>query len=189
MGPEGIADMRKVLGVTAAAAAALALLSCNRPPRQQEAVYAPPPAQTYGNASHAHADMRPAPPPQSYGRAPYGRADVPPQIPPPRVYGGSPYGRADVLPQVSPPHGYGGASYGRADVPQQDQQLVWKSSPRWATIKSNAKREDHAGPAKRDAQSKLRLAQAKAAKVGVENLTGEDIEGLSSAELKELRGY
>jgi hypothetical protein len=169
MGPEGIADMRKVLGVTAAAAAALALLSCNRPPRQQEAVYAPPPAQTYGNASYAHADMRPAPPPQSYGRAPYGRADVPPQIPPPRVHGGSPYGRADV--------------------PQQDQQLVWKSSPRWATIKSNAKREAHAGPAKRDAQSKLRLAQAKAAKVGVENLTGEDIEGLSSAELKELRGY
>jgi hypothetical protein len=169
MGPEGIADMRKVLGVTAAAAAALALLSCNRPPRQQEAVYAPPPAQTYGNASYAHADMRPAPPPQSYGRAPYGRADV--------------------LPQVSPPHAYGGASYGRADVPQQDQQLVWKSSPRWATIKSNAKREAHAGPAKRDAQSKLRLAQAKAAKVGVENLTGEDIEGLSSAELKELRGY
>jgi hypothetical protein len=161
--------MCKVLGVTAAAAAALALLSCNRPPRQQEAVYAPPPAQTYGNASHAHADMRPAPPPQSYGRAPYGRADVPPQIPPPRVHGGSPYGRADV--------------------PQQDQQLVWKSSPRWATIKSNAKREAHAGPAKRDAQSKLRLAQAKAAKVGVENLTGEDIEGLSSAELKELRGY
>ena len=66
---------------------------------------------------------------------------------------------------------------------------MWKSSPRWATIENNAKREADAGPVKHDAPSKLRLAQAKAAKVGVENLTGEDIEGLSSAELKELRGY
>ena len=67
---------------------------------------------------------------------------------------------------------YGGAPYGRADVSEQEQRLVWKSSPRWATIKRNAKREADTGTAKQDAQSKLKLAQAKAAKVGVENLDG-----------------
>jgi hypothetical protein len=37
--------------------------------------------------------------------------------------------------------------------------------------------------------AKFKAAQAKATKVGVENLTKEDIDGLSSAQLKELRGY
>jgi hypothetical protein len=36
---------------------------------------------------------------------------------------------------------------------------------------------------------KFKAAQAKATKVGVENLTKEDIDGLSSVQLKELRGY
>ena len=38
-------------------------------------------------------------------------------------------------------------------------------------------------------EAKFKAAQAKATKVGVENLTKEDIDGLSSAQLKELRGY
>jgi hypothetical protein len=38
-------------------------------------------------------------------------------------------------------------------------------------------------------QAKFKAAQAKATNVGVENLTKEDIDGLSSAQLKELRGY
>ena len=179
--------MRKVLCVTAAAVAGLALLSCNRPPPPQRVVYAPPAAQAYGDGSYARADLPPVSPPQTYGSAPYGRADVPPQLPPARVYGGATYGRADVPPRLPPPRAYGATNYGRTDAPQEDQRLVWKSSPRWATTKSNAKRE--AAPAKQNPPSKLKLAQAKAAKVGVENLTGEDIEGLSSAELKELRGY
>jgi hypothetical protein len=37
--------------------------------------------------------------------------------------------------------------------------------------------------------AKFKAAQAKATKVGVENLTKEDIDGLNSAQLKELRGY
>lgn len=37
--------------------------------------------------------------------------------------------------------------------------------------------------------AKFKAVQAKATKVGVENLTKEDIDGLSSAQLKELRGY
>lgn len=158
--------MRKVVHVTAVAAAGLVLLACNRPPERQAVAYAPlPPAQTYGNASYAHAGMPPALPPRTYGGAPYGRADVPPQVP--------------------PPHAYDDASNGRTDVPQQDQRLVWKSSPRWATVKGEA----NAPAVKRVSQTKFKDAQAKAAEVGVENLTGEDIAGLTPAQIKQLRGY
>ena len=158
--------MRKVVHVTAVAAAGLVLLACNRPPERQAVAYAPlPPAQTYGNASYAHAGMPPALPPRTYGGAPYGRADVPPQVP--------------------PPHAYDDASNGRADVPQQNQRLVWKSSPRWATVKGEA----NAPAVKRVSQTKFKDAQAKAAEVGVENLTGEDIAGLTPAQIKQLRGY
>ena len=158
--------MRKVVHVTAVAAAGLVLLACNRPPERQAAAYAPlPPAQTYGNGSYAHAGMPPALPPRTYGGAPYGRADVPPQVP--------------------PPHAYDDASDGRADMPQQEQRLVWKSSPRWATVKGEA----NAPAVKRVSQTKFKDAQAKAAEVGVENLTGEDIAGLTPAQIKQLRGY
>ena len=37
--------------------------------------------------------------------------------------------------------------------------------------------------------AKLKAAQAKAAKVGVENLTERDIDGLSFEQIKKLRGY
>ena len=158
--------MRKVVHVTAVAAAGLVLLACNRPPERQAVAYAPPPpAQTYGNGSYARADMPPALPPRTYGGAPYGRADIPPQVP--------------------PPHAYDDASNGRADVPQQDQRLVWKSSPRWATVKGEA----NTPAVKRVPQTKFKYAQAKAAEVGVENLTGEDIAGLTPAQIKQLRGY
>jgi hypothetical protein len=43
--------------------------------------------------------------------------------------------------------------------------------------------------AKPDPQVSFKAAQAKAAKVGVENLTKEDIEGLAPAPITELRGY
>ena len=109
---------------------------------------------------------------------------MPPALPP-RTYGGAPYGRADVPPQVPPPHANDDASYGRADVPQQEQRLVWKSSPRWATVKG----EVHTPAVKRVSQTKFKDAQAKAEKVGVENLTGEDIAGLTPAQIKQLRGY
>ena len=178
--------MRKVVHVTAVAAAGLVLLACNRPPERQAVAYAPPPpAQTYGNGSYARADMPPALPPRTYGGAPYGRADVPPQVPPPHAYSDASNGRADVPQQVPPPHTYDGASYGRADVPQQDQRLVWKSSPRWATVKGEA----NTPAVKRVPQTKFKDAQAKAAEVGVENLTGEDIAGLTPAQIKQLRGY
>jgi hypothetical protein len=70
-------------------------------------------------------------------------------------------------------------------MPDQDQRLVWKSSPRWATAKPKA----NTGVVKRDTQAKFKEVQAKAAEVGVENLTNEDIDGLTLAEVKQLRGY
>ena len=39
------------------------------------------------------------------------------------------------------------------------------------------------------AEAKFKAAQAKAKREGVENLTQKDIEGLSYAQLKQLRGY
>ena len=42
---------------------------------------------------------------------------------------------------------------------------------------------------KQDPQAKFKRARAKAAKVGVENLSKEDVDGLTPAQLKELRGY
>ena len=40
-----------------------------------------------------------------------------------------------------------------------------------------------------EAEAKFKAAQAKAAKVGVENLTARDIDGLSFEQIKQLRGY
>jgi hypothetical protein len=40
-----------------------------------------------------------------------------------------------------------------------------------------------------DPQAKFKAAQAKAAKVGLENLSEEDVDGLNPAQLKELRDY
>jgi hypothetical protein len=40
-----------------------------------------------------------------------------------------------------------------------------------------------------DLEAKFKAAQAKAKKIGVENLTKDDIAGLSPAQLKVLRGY
>ena len=189
--------MRQVRRVLAVAAAGLTLLSCNRPPRPQEVVYAPPPPAQYGDASDGRVYVPPAPPPPTHGSASYGRAGIPPQYPPRRTYDSAPYGRADVPPQYPatqygrrapqhpPARGDGSTPYARADMPDQDQRLVWKSSPRWATAKSKA----NIGVVKRDTQAKFKEVQAKAAEVGVENLTNEDIDGLNLAEVKQLRGY
>jgi hypothetical protein len=59
-----------------------------------------------------------------------------------------------------------------------------RASPRWATVKKT-----RTSTAKSDALAKFKAAQEKAAKVGVENLTKEDIEGLSSVQITALRGY
>lgn len=63
--------------------------------------------------------------------------------------------------------------------------MVWRPSPRWAAVK----KKPRTSGAKPDPQAKFKAAQAKAAKVGVENLTKEDIEGLTLEQIKDLRGY
>jgi hypothetical protein len=40
-----------------------------------------------------------------------------------------------------------------------------------------------------DSEAKFKAAQAKAEKLGVHTLTKQDIEGLSYAQIKQLRGY
>jgi len=46
-----------------------------------------------------------------------------------------------------------------------------------------------ATPVKQDPSAKFKAAQAKAKRVGVEQLTQKDIEGLSYEQIKQLRGY
>ena len=60
---------------------------------------------------------------------------------------------------------------------------------RASTSASDPKRTSKPPLVKQGPQDKFKAAQAKAAKVGVENLSKEDVDGLSPAQLKELRGY
>ena len=50
---------------------------------------------------------------------------------------------------------------------------------------------DHNGATSKTADlgAKLKAAKAKAEEVGVENLSDKDVEGLTQAQLRELRGY
>ena len=94
--------------------------------------------------------------------------------PPPVVY---------APPPLAP---YGKSNYARSETPPQPTaHMVWRTSKRWAAVKTGA-RTSAVG---QDSQAKFKAAQAKAAKVGVENLTKDDIDGLNVAQLKELRGY
>jgi hypothetical protein len=45
------------------------------------------------------------------------------------------------------------------------------------------------GADEQEAEVKFKAAQAKAKKVGVHQLTQDDIDGLSLAQIKQLRGY
>jgi hypothetical protein len=116
-------------------------------------------------------------------------------VPPPPVY--VPYYRpplpssAYYRRQPSPPTysrrpsvPFGESDYAEAP-PQVGSQMVRSTSPSWAAVKK-ATRTSTAKPAP---LAKFKAAQAKAAKVGVENLKKEDIEGLTQAQIAELRGY
>jgi hypothetical protein len=102
----------------------------------------------------------PLPPPVGYASAP------PPMINSPRpsaAYGNSPDARSEA---------------------RTANHLVWRTSPRWAAVKGKAPTV-----VKQDPQAKFEAAKAKATKVGVENLSKDDVDGLNLAQLKELRGY
>ena len=191
--------MRQVLRVLAAAAAGLALLSCNRPPRPQEVVYAPPPPPSYGSASDGGVYVPPAPAADLWQRFLWtsGRSATISAAAELRQRPLWTSGRPATVSRDAELRQRRGPATAPADAELwqrslwtsghagSDQRLVWKSSPRWATAKPKAK----TSVVKRDPQAKFKAAQAKAAEVGVENLTKEDIDGLNLAEIKQLRGY
>ena len=165
--------MRKVLRGAAIAAVGAGLLSCApRPPAAAEPL--PPPVAYAPSSPVVHAPLPPPagylPPPDSYAPPPTGYA------PPP------PYGEQAERQQYGapPPRQYG------APPPQTDPaQLGWRASPRWATVK----RQPSTGAVKKDPQAKFKAAQAKAEKLGVHTLTEQDIAGLTTAQITEIRGY
>jgi hypothetical protein len=159
--------VRRVSRGAAAVAIGAALLACSRsqPPAEYASGLEPLP-QDYGSDT-----VEPASPVM---RAPL-RSTYDSAVPPPDSYMPPPSSR-----RPDP-------AYGAADIPQEGApQMVWRASPRWAKIKNR----DSADSAKRNSrQAKFEAARAKADEVGIENLSQDDIEGLSAEQLKELRGY
>jgi hypothetical protein len=74
---------------------------------------------------------------------------------------------------------YGRSTYARSETPPQSDTLMVLQSSRRAAVKTKSP----------DPEDKFKAVQAKAEKIGVENLTEDDIAGLSPAQLKVLRGY
>ena len=157
--------MRKVLRGAAIAAVGVGLLSCApRPPAAAEPL--PPPVAYAPSSPVVHA---PLPPPAGY-------------LPPPDSYAPAPTGSA-------PPPAYGDQAerqqYGAPPQQADPSRLVWRTSPRWATVKRGAS----TGAVKKDPEAKFKAAQAKAEKLGVHTLTEQDIAGLTPAQITQIRGY
>jgi hypothetical protein len=113
----------------------------------------------------------PPPPPYYYGPVVYG--------PPPYDY----YGPDVSVPPQAIPHAY---SYrAPAHTPRDASTHRQRSgATRSTTVKTGT------GAVERESEAKFKAAQAKAEKLGgVQNLTKQDIDGLSSEQLKQLRGY
>ncbi|MGB6388783.1 MAG: hypothetical protein WBF23_04785 [Methyloceanibacter sp.] len=144
--------------------------------------YAPPPPVGYapGPAPYSRSSYAPPPPrpPSSYGRSSYAQSVAPRDIRPPAPMNAPP----------PPPPAYGRSPSAQDGRPQQDARLEWRASPRWATTNA-AKKKAPASAPKPDPEAKFKAAQAKAEEVGVENLTQDDIAGLSPEQITQLRGY
>jgi hypothetical protein len=124
-----------------------------------EVYYAPPPPDYYGYDGYGY-----------YGYDDYGPVDYGPDYDDGPDYGPPPPPRPH--PRVTAP-AHRDANQSRA-VPASS------SKPTKATSSSTAAQK---------AETKFKAVQAKAKREGVENLTQQDIQGLSSAQLKQLRGY
>lgn len=172
--------MCKALRVAAMTAVGMTLLSCA--PRPPEVYAAPPPEAYAAPPPVVHAPLPPVayapPPPVAYApRPPMAYAPPPPEA----------YAPRPPMAYAPPPPGpYGRSTYVASEPPPQPGgHLVWRASKQWAVIKP----EPRAGGVAPASQAKFKAAQAKAAKVGVEHLTNEDIDGLNATQLKALRGY
>jgi hypothetical protein len=112
------------------------------------------------------------PPPDYYGPVVYG----PPNYDGPVVYG----------PMPRTPRGYGERAYPRSKSPPRA--VVHERRQQPARSKT-AKKEAPAAAVAQRPDAKFKAAQAKAKRDGVHTLTQKDIEGLSVAQLKQIRGY
>jgi hypothetical protein len=112
------------------------------------------------------------PPPDYYGPVVYG----PPNYDGPVVYG--------PIPRT--PRGYGERAYPRprAATPP----TAHRQAPGPARSKTTKKEAPRVAVAQKS-DAKFKAAQAKAKRDGVHTLTQKDIEGLSVAQLKQIRGY
>jgi hypothetical protein len=114
------------------------------------------------------------PPPDYYGPAVYG----PPNYDGPVVYG----------PMPRTPRGYGERAYPRSKTPPHAVVHARRPQPtRSKTAKTGT--SSPAASVAPKADVKFKAAQAKAKRDGVHTLTQKDIEGLSVAQLKQIRGY
>jgi hypothetical protein len=87
-------------------------------------------------------------------------------LPPPVGYASPPPLMINSPPPLAPD---GNSAYARPEPPTADD-MGWHASPRWAAVKGKDRTL-----VKQDPQAKFKAAQAKAAKVGVENLSKEDL--------------
>jgi hypothetical protein len=123
----------------------------------------------------------PPPPPVYYGPAVYGPPD----------YDGAGYGPPDYDgpmvngPPPRTPSWYSNRPYPRSKTPPHAAADGQRSGP---TRSTTAKTGVLTG-SEQKTEVKFKAAQAKAKRDGVDTLTKEDIEGLSSEQIKQLRGY
>ena len=126
------------------------------------------------------------PPPRYYGPVVYGppHYDGPVAYGPPDSYRPRTYG---------PPNSYRPRSdrYGNRVYPGPKAPLAGDQERRPASVRSATAKTGPAAvsPVKQDPNAKFKAVQAKAKRVGVEQLTQKDIEGLSFEQIKQLRGY
>jgi hypothetical protein len=127
--------------------------------------------QSWAACSLPRKSTRPPPPPDYY------------------AYYGYDYGPVDYGPDDDYGPDYGPPPpprpYPRLIPPKHRNAIQSHAEP---TSAKHAKAASSPTPAQKS-EAKFKAAQAKAKREGVENLTQEDIEGLSYAQLKQLRGY
>ena len=112
------------------------------------------------------------PPPDYYGPVVYG----PPNYDGPVVYG----------PMPRSPRGYGERAYPRSRTAAPP--AARRPAPGPTRVKA-ARKEAPTATVAQKSDAKFKAAQAKAKRDGVHTLTQKDIEGLSVAQLKQIRGY
>jgi hypothetical protein len=194
--------MDKVLrtAVTAAAAIAIAALSLTLPAQAGPRSAVGAGLVGFGIGAILGSMMGPPevyfvpPPPRYYGPVVYGppNYDGPVAYRPPDYYRPRNYG---------PPSSYRPRSYGPPPpAPDRTENRIYPGPKapsagdqerRPTPVRSATAKTGPAAvtPVKQDPNAKFKAVQAKAKRVGVEQLTQKDIEGLSFEQIKQLRGY